>query len=792
MRTLSLLVLLIISSLSFGQNIQLKAKIIASDLPAGQGKAVIYSQSDSTMIKGDYMDTSPLDMSFNRKGETSFFLKIVAPGFTDTIINFEATDSVIDLGEIKLDNNLELDEVKVSYVKPMFERTMDGIKVNVDGTQLEQLNTLFDVLKASPRLTSPDEESIEIIGRGSPLILIDRQAIISNEELKAIPASQVDRIEINTNPSSKYKAQGSGNGVIEVFTKNFALEGYRANISAGGGINTQKKPGANLNGGFSYKKKKFTMNAYIGGNYSSSNSFGSNTGATTDSTNRSLTSTYESDNYNIWQYYNLKSAYKFNDKQQLSMGVNGYGSQGGYHSLSESGYYQSDVLTTSKNKDSDSKYIWQNNSAFVNYTQQTDTFNSVLEVNLNYVNKISEDKGTYLSDFLDNTVNSASSYDIRSKTHDRPNIAEIRVNYEHHFDTTNWELNVGGAYSMLMNGKRFDREIYQNNDWQTDPVYSNSYDYQEHIGGVFAELSNKWEKFGFRAGIRGEYTRLDGYSHSLNKQFMDSSYILPFPTASLMFTPNDSLAFTLFYKTGINRPQFSNYDPFIIIEDSLNIQYGNPFLRPATEHSFGLETDILNAINFTIAYEYTKAPQSTISFINDSSFITAQTPWNADHQENISLSLSLPVQLKWLQGWNSLWYDYEKYVFTPEFGRGTFYNPTFGVYSYLNFILPKKFSITNNLSVYKWGNSQSKNNINYRWSVRLTKKFMDNDLQVYVEASNLFPPTYKTESFSGNYVYNSTSRYNFTTFAFGVSYKFGRLKAPTNIQDSKSGQSDRL
>jgi len=792
MRTLSLLVLLILSHLSHAQQTQLKAVIIANDLPAGQGKAVIYAQSDSSMIKGDYLDSNLLELNFDRKNQTSFFLKIIAPGFSDTTINFEATDSLVDLGTITLDNNMELDAVKVSYVKPMFERTMDGIKVNVDGTQLGQLNTLFDVLKASPRLTSPDEESIEIIGRGSPLILIDRQAIITNDELKAIPASQVDRIEINTNPSSKYKAQGSGNGVIEVFTKNFSLEGYSANIRASGGLSTQKKPGVNLNGGFSYKKKKFTMNTYLGGNYNSSNSYGSNSGATTDTSARSMESSYHSDNYNFWQYYNVKSAYKFNDKQQLSMGVNGYGSIGGYKNVSETDYYVHDALQTSKDKDSDGKYIWQNNSAFLNYTQETDTFNSVLEINLNYTNKISEDNGTYLSSFVDNSTSLSSRYDIRTQTHDRPNIGEFRINYEHHFDSTNWELSVGSAYSLLINGKRFDRDIYQNNEWQRDPVFSNSYDYQEHIGAVFAEVSNKWDKIGFRIGVRGEYTRLDGYSHSLNKQFMDSSYILPFPTASLMFTPNDSLAFTLFYKSGIDRPQFSNYDPFIIIEDSLNIQYGNPFLRPAIEHSFGLETDILDAINFTVTYEYIRSPQSSISFINDSSFVTAQTPWNADHEENLSFSLSVPIDLKWLQGWNSIWYDYEKYVFTPEFGRGTFYNPTFGIYSYLNFILPKKFNITNNISVNKWGNSQSKNNVNYRWSIRLTKKFLDNDLQFYLEAYNLFPPKYKSESFSGNYVYNSISRYNFTTFSLGLYYKFGRLKAPTNIQDSKSGQSDRI
>ena len=88
-----------------------------------------------------------------------------------------------------------------------------------------------------------------------------------NEELKAIPADQVEKIEIITNPSAKYKAGGSANGVIEVYTKNFKLEGYRMSVRSQAGISTQLKPTGGLNLGYSYKKNKFTVNSYLGANY---------------------------------------------------------------------------------------------------------------------------------------------------------------------------------------------------------------------------------------------------------------------------------------------------------------------------------------------------------------------------------------------------------------------------------------------------------------------------------------------------------------------------------------------
>jgi outer membrane receptor for ferrienterochelin and colicin len=158
---------------------------------------------------------------------------------------------------IPMVKNNNLEQVDIVFKKEMFKRTMDGINVNVEGTSLQNLTNLFEVLKASPKITSPDNERIEIIGRGSPLILVDRQAIISNDELKAIPADQIERIEIITNPSAKYRAQGSGSGVIEVYTKNFHLEGYNMTVRSQAGINTQLQPNAGLNLGLSLKKKKF-------------------------------------------------------------------------------------------------------------------------------------------------------------------------------------------------------------------------------------------------------------------------------------------------------------------------------------------------------------------------------------------------------------------------------------------------------------------------------------------------------------------------------------------------------
>ena len=779
-------------SLSYGQTVHIVGHVVAETETIDLGQVVVFNRTDSSLVKGTYLDSTFFSLNFNPRNKTEFYLKISLPNYLDTLVDFDVTDTLVDIGIIALTKNQDLAMVDVVFKKEMFTRTMDGITVNVEGTNLQSLTNLFEVLKASPKITSPDDETIEIIGRGSPLIMVDRQAIISNDELKAIPASQIERIEIITNPSAKYKAQGSGNGVIEVFTKSFHLEGYNMTIRTSGGLNTQLKPSASFNAGISLKKKKFSLNGYLGAHYNSSNGFSETVGSTTDDSNRESRDINEFDNYNVWQYYSLKGAYNLTDKQRISMGVNGYGSFGGSSSNSMSDYLTNDILITSSSSNSNSDWTWLNNSAFINYTVETDTNNSNFSVNLNYVNKISNSDATSLSDFEFVADGQKSQFDVQNISKDIPNIGELRFDYEHYFDTTGWKLNVGGSYNALVNGKTFDRYNLVENEWVIDNQFSNSYDYQEHIGAAFAEVSKKWKKIGFRVGVRTEYTRLDGYSYSLEQQFMDSSYILPFPTASLMLEPSDKLGITFYYDSGIDRPQFSNYDPFVRVNDSLSISYGNPYLRPGIQKTIGVDFDIMYAYSLSLSYSFKKDPMSTISFIDDDSFVRESTPWNATSEEGISASVSLPLQFSWLSGWNSFWMNYNKYTFTEEFGRDPFYNLSFGFYSYLTFTLPRDFNIMNRLNISKWGGDQAENNTVADWGIRLTKKYNGGNFQLFGEVGNIIPPKNRSTNYSGNYIYTSVAQREFTTFKAGLFIKFGRLRAPAQIKESTSGQSDRI
>ena len=173
MKILLLSLVLSISISSFSQNISITGEIIADKELIDLGQISIYALPDSTFIKGILLDSSIFKTSFKPIDNTLFYIKITIPEHSTKLINFELHAPQINLGLITLEKSINLKTVDVVYKKATFKRTMDGLSVNVEGTELQNLTSLFEVLKASPQLTSPDDENIEIIGKGSPLILID-------------------------------------------------------------------------------------------------------------------------------------------------------------------------------------------------------------------------------------------------------------------------------------------------------------------------------------------------------------------------------------------------------------------------------------------------------------------------------------------------------------------------------------------------------------------------------------------------------------------------------------------
>lgn len=755
------------------------------------GQFGIYSTDDTTFLKGDLIENNNFEFNHSKK---PFFIKIFSVAHKDSfiLITPKPAQGKYNIGTIKLVSKEDLDQVTVRASRPMFKRSLKGMKVNVANTPLSELENLFDVLKASPKVMSPDDESLQIIGKGTPKIFVDRQEIMSMDELKAIPATFVDKIDIITNPSARYSAEGAG-GVIEVYTMNYHMEGSVTSVGLNGGVNIvgQPKLGGNVN--FNYKKGKFSLNLSANGSYGRYKSPSSSRVEYTDSSG--IVTNSQSTGYggHFWGYGNLKMKYNINKKHSLTAGLRGWGGGNDGKNDAESEFYQHSVLEQNSSSNSINGNIYVTPTAHLNYKWLTDSSGSYFTTRFQYNISIRDGFTEDNSNYNNIPAQFTSNFRRRTSSEDRPNVFTTFLDYVHILDTTGWEFAVGGYHSGLINGKIYNQFNFIDEQWQKDEQFSNAYDYDEHVAALYFDFEKEWKAFSLKLGVRGEGTFIKGFSKALNQTIIDSSYFLLFPSTTMMFNLSKKWTMTMSYNPRIERPQFENFDPFIRQSDSTNITYGNPNLLPAYSHTASLEFGYGYGYSLEISYSRTNNPISNRSFMDSLTFINHSTPANASFSDKIGLDLSIPINLKWWRGYNSLWTSYQKFYFPENFQRNPFSNLSFGLYLYEQFFLPKDWSINTSLNVSAYGDAESISNPNYYWNVGLAKKMLDGDLNIRFDINNIIPPQFRRESYGANYIIYSNSQWAFTSFKIGIRYKFGRLKAVSHIEDAKKGgQSDRL
>ncbi|MCB0476632.1 MAG: TonB-dependent receptor family protein [Crocinitomicaceae bacterium] len=751
----------------------------------------IYAIEDTTFLKGDMIENNQFEFNYSKK---PFFIKVFSVAHKDEYIRVdpEPQNGKYTIPTINLQPKENLDQVTVTSTRPMFDRSLKGIKVNVANTPLSELQTLFDVLKASPKIMSPDDETITIVGSGAPTIYVDRQEILSMDELKAIPAAFVDKIDIITNPSARYSASGSG-GVIEVYTLNYHMEGAVTSIGLNGSINTKAQPslGGNINTNF--KKKKFSLNFSINGSYGKYINPNSSLLEYTDSSEITQEMLAENRGAHYWAHGNLKIRYDFNRKHSLTAGIKGWGGGNKGNSEENEDYIQHSVLNQSKNSFHDEGNVWINPTANLNYKWQTDSSGSYFNTRFQYNFSVRDGKSLDNSTFYDYLTPNTTGFRRKTDSRNRPHVFTTFIDYVHIFGESGWEIAAGGFHSGLINDKVYNQYNFEDQDWILDSTFSNEYDYKENIAALYFDFEKEWKKVSMKMGVRGEGTFINGFSQALNKQIIDTFYINLFPSATFMFKFNKDWSMTVAYNSRISRPKFENYDPFIRQPDSTSLTFGNPNLLPEYAHVASIEFGYKYGYSLSFSYTRTNRPISNRTFIDSNTYILMTTPDNASYSDQIGVNLSIPINFKWWRGYNSFWANYNKYNFPDNFGRDPFGNFAFGLYLYEQFFLPKDWIINTSLNVNSWANSEMFMKPQVYWSAGIGKKLLDGDLNLRFDVNNIVPPKNKSTSYGSNYIQTNQYQWAFTTFKLSVTYKFGRLKAVQRIEDAeKNNQLDRF
>ena len=179
------------------------------------------------------------------------------PPYKSEIINLTSGQK-LNMGTIGLEaGSTELSEVVVKAEKPLLEIKPDKMVLNVEGSINATGNNAMDLLRKSPGVVIDNNDNISMLGRTGVQIYIDgKPSPLSSNDLaaflKTVQSTEIEAIEIITNPSSRYDAESTA-GIINIKMKKDKRLGANANLNLGGSMGQVGQYNGSINGNFRNK-----------------------------------------------------------------------------------------------------------------------------------------------------------------------------------------------------------------------------------------------------------------------------------------------------------------------------------------------------------------------------------------------------------------------------------------------------------------------------------------------------------------------------------------------------------
>ena len=755
----------------------------------------IYHSKDSTLVSGVL---SKDDGSFvlEKLPYGKYYIVVTFVGYKKHLVNDILLTSVkkaVSLGPIKvITSTTTLKEVEVIGSVPPVTYQIDKKVVNIAQNITATGSTLAEALQNAPSIQTDVEGNITLRGSASYTVLIDGRPspIAGSEALQQIPANLVQSVELITNPSSKYDADGSA-GIINIIMKKQKIRGSSGivNLTAG----TGNKYSGNLN--LSYKISKF--NFTLGGDFTDDHSPFSNTMITTDTLSlQELKKQVIVGSGNMHRKGNGIRAgidYNIDDKNSLtltgSIGDRTFARTTGanYHDLyipSNTNFY----YTNSQNpefkrnyKSLNFDYLLKMNgkgqqlSASAYFTSGPSDNISTLQVDTTNVNWIKT-----AGSLIQQSAQKSDQTDFRTKIDYTMPIGEkgkLEAGYQGRYSTTN------GAYHLTN---------YVGNAWVEDISQRDLINFRDQIQAGYVSLQNSLSVFDYQLGLRSEYE-----NRYLNQETQSKVNKLNridfFPTIHLTHQLPWQLQLQTSYTRRINRPMPWNINPFILHIDPQTIQMGNAGLLPELANSYELnlekklsESSFLSAEGF-LRQTYGLIQQ--ISVFDPATQITTNTFGNIDHDRSIGVEFMANLQLfKWFN-LNSSFNIFNYHMFgtpIPSVASSTntwnfHFNPTFH-------LTPATTMQVNYMYNAPTITAQGTRSGFYFSTIAIKQTMLNRKASLTLQMRNLFGNTVMSNTTESAYQYKySNFRRESQVFMLTFSYRINNYKV---AQSERKGQDE--
>jgi len=660
-----------------------KAQNIKGIVKDADGKAVgnatvsLLNAKDSSVVKlsvtggnGEYLFKNIKDGRYMANVSYVGYAVVYSPVF-EVLGSGETNVAIVTLTKL----SGELKNVTVTAKKPLIEVKADKTILNVENSINAVGNDALELLRKSPGVLVDKDDNISLSGKNGVKVYVDgKPSPLTGTDLayylKSLQSSQIESIELITNPSAKYEAEGNA-GIINIKLKKNKAFGTNGSVSAGFNQGVYPK----YNAGFSLNHRNKKINLFGNYNYNKNR-------------NESLFNLYRIQLDTIFDQHsnmtfrnkshNFKTGmdYFLNSRNTFGVMVNGNLADVNFANYSKTSITYKPTSVTDRILVADNSSLSNRDNVNTNLNYRfADTSGHELNVDADYgyyniksdqyqPNFYFDPTGSSLEDqFIYNMI-APSKIDIYSG----------KADYEQNFKKG--RLGFGGKVSYVKTSNNFDRYNVFTNGKFLDTLRSNDFDYKENINAAYINYNRQFKGIMIQFGVRVENTNSDGTSNgfTLNgsgyvayDSVFKRNYTDFFPSAAITFNKNPKNQWGLSYSRRIDRPAYQDLNPFEFKLDEYTFQKGNTQLRPQYTNTVSLTNTFNYKFNTKLSYSHVNDVFSQIVDTAEKSktFITKK---NLASQDMISLNISIPLQFKWY----SLFANINSYYthYKANFGTG--------------------------------------------------------------------------------------------------------------------------
>lgn len=585
-----------------------------------------------------------------------------------------------DLGDISLSKSTgDLKAITVTAKKPMVEVKADKTILNVEGTINATGSDALELLRKSPGVLIDKDDNISLAGKNGVQVYIDgKPSPLSGSDLsnylKSLQASQIEAIELITNPSAKYDAAGNA-GIINIRLKKNKAYGTNGSVNAGYNIGVYPK----YNVGITFNHRNKGINVFGNYNYNNAkqnNVFNLRRELQDTLFNGATLMTFKNNSHG----FKTGLDYFINKKSTIGVLVNG---NIGYNKLESDSrtpisYQPTGIVDRVLVANNRTKMDRNNVNFNINY-KYADTAGRTLDVDADYGLyrlKSNQLQPNYYYNPAGTTLLGQYMYRFISPTD--IDIYTLKADYEQNFKKG--KLGVGGKTALIRtknNFQRFDVTQLTPETKTLDVARSNQFNYSENINALYVNYNRQFKGIMIQAGLRMENTSSSGDSYGLkadgsvntgSKKTFDRNYTNLFPSAAVTFNKNPMNQWGLSYSRRIDRPAYQDLNPFEFKLDEYTFQKGNIDLRPQYTNIVTLTNTYKYKLNTSLSYSHVADVFTQLIDTADKSksFITKK---NLATQDVVALNISYPFMYKTYMAFVNLSGNYSKYK--ADFGGGS-------------------------------------------------------------------------------------------------------------------------